>query len=195
LQNPGGHHVDWPTAQSATVEQGVYFDNVMAPLAVPFEEEDEGTPSANKSATTPTVNIEGSLTDEEALKASEISIKTAKTARTGIEAPPPVLVPASTHARRKSRLLNCTHRINQGEDKVFDQQPIAVSAPASTSTDDVATNKDVAKGAAVSTRTPPAMGLPVEFLAPGLAIKKVEDIGEDPGGVFAALVAIGIEGT
>jgi hypothetical protein len=162
-------------------------------LAVLFEGEDEGAPSANKSAPAPTVNIEGSLTNEEALNMLEPSNEAAKTACTSTKAPHCCLF-LHLLMHRKLQLPNCIQHINQGKEEVSAQWLIAVSAPASTSTNNVAMNKDVAKGATVSTQMPPATGLPVKFSTPGLVIKKVEDIGKDPGEVFAALVAIGVEG-
>jgi hypothetical protein len=159
LQSSDGHCIYWPAARSITVEQSVYFDNVMVPLVVPFEGESEGMLDANKSTPAPKTN-KSPLTKREGDKTPLPPAEPMK--RTRNKAPLPVPTLASTRSCCKIRSLRYVQCIEQGEGAASARKPIAIGVPVGVTTTGVMVNKETV---------------------------------DQPGGVDAALAAMGVEGT
>jgi hypothetical protein len=158
-QSSDGHRIYWPAAQSITVEQSVYFDDVTVPLVVPFEGESEGTLDANKSTPAPETN-KSPLTKREGDKTPFPPAEPTKHTRNKVPPPAPTL--ASTRSRREIRPSCYVQRIEQGEGAASAQKPITVGVPVGVTTAGAMTDKETI---------------------------------DQPGGVDAALAAMGVEGT
>jgi hypothetical protein len=140
LQSPGGHQVYWPAMRSVTVKRSVYFDDVMAPLAVPFEGESEDTPGAIESAPAPVINNKERLT--ETVELPELSNKPVKPVCTCNKVPLPAPTLASTRARREVQLSTYVQHIERGEGTASARTPVAVGVPVNATMAGVMANKE-----------------------------------------------------